>query len=186
MATKKFFGADGVLHEVELPDGPTLPPYGSGSISADDFLNPTGVDPTLLPVDAAAFPDLIPTAGATPTPKFADPLPGSGEGAGVGQKSGSVLRDAWNNNPLKEAGTVDSVQSGNIGSAAAVAPHDPGFQGATKAELANEGSFEALKATWTNKDAVRAYIAENGGEELPATATRDELETAAKGVYDLA
>lgn len=124
MAVKKFFGADGVLHEIELPDVP-FTGFGNNVRTPEMLLgidkdNPTGVDPTLLPVDAAQVDNLIPTPGAYPTPKFPDPLPGSGEGAGIGQKSGSVLRDAWNNNPSRQTETVESVQSGPVGSAAAV------------------------------------------------------------------
>lgn len=171
MAVKKFFGADGVLVEIPLPDGPVLQPYGSGSTSAQDFLNPTGVDPTTLPVDAASVPDLIPTVGGIATPKFPDPLPGTGEGPGVGQRSGSVLRDAWQNNPLKDPGTVDTVQSGPVGSSAAVAPADA-------------GTFAALEASWANKDDIRAYIKAHGGEEPHAQARRDELIDEAKRVYE--
>lgn len=116
MAVKKFFDGNS-LTEIELPDQP-IPNYGhvvgeNSLITAD---NPMGVDPTLLKVDAAQVNNLRPTQGASPTPKFPDPLPGNGEGAGVGQKSGSVLRDAWANNQNRDTEIVESVQSGPVGS----------------------------------------------------------------------
>lgn len=226
MAVKRFFGADGVLHEVEVPDGPVFvaAAQGGSSQSLESFLsaqNPTGVDPTILPIDAAQVPDLRPTDGAGPLTKFPDPIPGTGEGAGVGQRSGQSLRDVWQNNQDRVGvAAVDTVQSGPIGSAAAVSPRfvgvdeprplspngervtDPGFGPASSNDTIagsagedrvdpadpTQGSaderFQALVDGWSNKDEVRAYIVDNGGEEPHASATRAELEEAAREVFD--
>ena len=125
MATKKFFNSDGVLIEVDLPAGtlqkpgvetlPGLRPAGKDDVLS--FLNPARVDPDVLQVDAAALPNLVPTDGAVPSQLIPNPPPGSGEGAGVGQPSGSVLRDPWNNNPDRSTDPVDTLQSGPVGSA---------------------------------------------------------------------
>lgn len=188
-ATKKFFGSDGVLHETaDLPDGPFADAIGVNAPNDNPFVsatNPTGADPELLSVDAAALPNLVPTQGATPPTRFPEPLPGTGEGAGVGQPSGATLRDAWNNNPQKDAGTVETIQSGDVGSA--LTRQDAKAAEVTNTRLANDGgdqSFEDLQASWANKDAVRAYIVDNGGDEPHAAATRAELEESAREVYD--
>lgn len=143
MALKKFF--DGVrLHEVELPDQP-LPDVVATNGGDHPFVsavNPTGVDPALLTIDAAQVPNLRPTDGAVPSRKFPDPLPGNGEGAGVGQPSGVALRDVWANNPARDPGTVETVQSGDIGEA--LAPHV-----AQAADVTNS----RLQDAWVNGEA---------------------------------
>jgi hypothetical protein len=117
MATKAFF--DGVkLTVTELPDAPLPSVLNVRKNSLDAIINPTGVDPGTLLVDAAELPNLRPTDGALPPTKFPDEPPGNGEGPGIGQPSGSTaLRDPWANNPNRDKGTVESMQSGEIGSA---------------------------------------------------------------------
>lgn len=170
MAVKRFFGADGVLVEVQLPDAPLPVPVLSGDRSVHQLMNPTNVDPETLVVDAARLPDLKPTDGALPVTKFPDRVPGTGEGAGLGQRSGLTLRDAWENNPDRVGvAPVDSVQSGEIGSAAAVAPStdvDRVAGGSTSSPAPAEG--EPPDDTWT-KAQLGEYITANGGE-APAEA----------------
>lgn len=195
MATKRFFGTDGVLVEIELPEGNA--PFGAtvGDTSIHALLNPLGIDPDTLVVDAAAVPDLKPTAGALPITKFPEPIPGSGEGAGVGQPSGVTLRDVWNNNPNRVVDQVETVQSGEIGSGAATGPRTearnadlaagetrPGVQ-ASADSAATAPDFGDREA-FPNKEALSTYITENGGEAPHAAATREELETAAREAYD--
>lgn len=182
MAVKRFFGADGVLVEIEIPDGP-LPVAATtlkSDTSASALFNPTGVDPNTLPVDAAQVPDLKPTVGAQPVLKFPEPLPGSGEGAGVGQKSGASLRDVWVNDPHKDPGTVDSVQSGDIGSAAAVpASGDTDRKVGGSTPSPTPDADEEPDETWT-----KAQLAEYLGEEAPADSEKKEVFLAkAKDAY---
>lgn len=116
MAVKSFF--DGTkLTTVEIPDLPLPSVLNVRKNSLDAIINPTGVDPGTLLVDVAELPNLIPTAGALPPTKFAEPIPGNGEGPGIGQPSGNALRDPWSNNPNRDKGQVEVVQSGPIGSA---------------------------------------------------------------------
>lgn len=187
MAVKRFFGADGVLVEVEVPDRP-LPVVATNlkaDHSAHKLFNPTHVDPDTLVVDAAALPDLKPTAGAQAATKFPDPLPGSGEGAGVGQKSGATLRDAWVNDPHKDPGTVQSVQSGPVGSRAAVAPSgdtsdtDRKVGGSTPSPNPVDG--EEPDDTWT-----KAQLAAFLGDDAPADSEKKDVFLAkAKETYAL-
>jgi len=114
MALKHYFNGVSLL-TVEVPDAP-LPSVLAQNSDHLAPLNPQGADPALLPVDVANLPDLRPTDGAVPTGKFHEPLPGSGEGPGVGQKSGAALRDVWANNPNRTV-AVETLQSGPIGSA---------------------------------------------------------------------
>lgn len=116
MATKAFFDGQ-KLTQVEIPDMPLPSVLNVRKNSLDAIINPTGVDPGTLLVDVAELPNLIPTAGALPPTKFPEPVPGNGEGPGIGQPSGAALRDPWANNPNRDKGTVDTVQSGEIGSA---------------------------------------------------------------------
>lgn len=259
MATKAFFDGQRLI-TVELPDRPL--PDVIGATPGENFTpgNPLGLDPETLVVNAAELDNLKPTDGALPPTKFPEPLPGSGEGAGVGQKSGAALRDVWQNNPLKDAGTVDSVQSGPVASAlspqvaAAAAVTERKLQDAWTADrpaavdaerarrdadfarrmgvdldaqaqreadaqaqaqreadeqaradaetqrqadledeaerdqqVDHDAEFGKLVEGWSNKDAVRAYIEQNapeGFEQPHASATREELEAAAREVYD--
>jgi len=150
MAVKRYFGADAVLVEIELPDAPLPVPNLKGDQSIHKMLNPTNVDPHTLVVDAASVPDLKPTDGAQGITKFPDRIPGSGEGAGVGQKSGLTLRDAWENNPDRVGTTqVDTVQSGAIGSAvvdgAAFDRDGDGKVGGSKAKTKTKDEDELTK-----------------------------------------
>lgn len=199
MATKKYFSADGVLTEVELPDAPlpdVLNVRGRDALDvvAPSATNPMGVDPANLVVDAAALPNLVPTAGAVPSQKFPDPLPGKGEGAGVGTPSGAALRDPWQNNPARDGETVDTVQSGEVGSA--LTPAEKASASFTNQRLAEaQGNnlpsvdeFETLANGWKNKGEIRAWIKDNAPadtEELHDAATRAELEDEARRVYRL-
>lgn len=169
MAVKRFFGADSVLHTVELPDRPFPVDTLKGDLSVHQLLNPTNVDPDTLPVDAAAFPDLRPTDGAQAMTKFPDRIPGSGEGAGVGQRSGLTLRDAWENNPDRVGTTqVETVQSGEIGERAAVAPPLGPQADVDRTQGGSTTSPEPVAGekpddTWT-KAQLGEYITANGGE----------------------
>lgn len=187
MAVKRFF--DGVsLTEIEIPDGPM--PVFTNTSTVHDLItpqNPTGVDPTLLAVDAAQVPDLVPTAGAQPVLKFPEPLPGDGSGAGIGQPSGSVLRDPWANNPNANVQPVDTVQSGEIGSALPeqiqAAPRsgftDPDVAASTTAQTSTSAS--APDASWT-KAQLGTYIVENGGTPPASSENKDAFLAAAQEV----
>jgi hypothetical protein len=193
MATKKFFDGN-VLHEVELPDA-VLPDVlnvrgrDAMDVVAPSAVNPTGVNPDNLLVDAAQLDNLRPTDGAVPSRKFPDPLPGTGEGAGMGQPSGAFLRDPWANNPARDPGTVETVQSGEI--ASALPPRVAHAASITNQRLADAQAqglpsvdeFENIANGWRNKADIRAWIAENGGEELHDAATRAELEDEARRTY---
>lgn len=166
MAVKRTFGADGVLTEVEIPDAPlpgvVFDPQASGIEQfLKDTTNPSGVDLDTLLVDAATLPDLNPTRGAQPLTKFPEPLPGNGEGAGMGQKSGASLRDAWNNNPLKDAGTVETLQSGPVGSAVVGAPDTDRKVGGSSPSP-QPGKNEQPDETWT-KAQLAEFIESKGG-----------------------
>lgn len=183
MAVKKFFGADGVLVEIELPDQPLPVPVNSPDHSIHQLLNPTNVDPNTLAIDAARVPDLRPTDGAGPATKFPDRPPGDGQGAGVGQVSGLSLRDVWENNPDRIGKfTVDTVQSGPVGSAAAVAPTadvDRVVGGSTKSPA--PASDEKPDDTWT-----KAQLHEFIGEGAPplASTRHEDLLAAALEAYE--
>lgn len=166
MAVKRYFGADGILTEIELPDVPLPVPSLAGDRSVHQLLNPTHVDPETLLVDAARVPNLRPTDGAMGVTKFPDRPPGSGEGAGVGQRSGLTLRDAWENNPDRIGqAQVESAQSGPIGSAVldplAQVDADRTVGGSTQSPAPLAG--EAPDESWT-KAQLAEYIALNGGE----------------------
>lgn len=198
MALKKYF--DGVkMTEVELPDTQrqlgVLDIPGLRSAGKDDvmaFLNPTGVDPDTLQVDAAALPNLVPTDGATGSQLIPPPPPGSGEGAGLGQPSGSVLRDPWANNPARGTEPVDTLQSGPVGSAltgeAARGAEMTAkrLAEAAKSDKPSVDEFEQLRNSWKNKGEVVDWIKANGSDaDLPAneSATRAELEDAAQALH---
>lgn len=173
MAVKKYFDGN-VLREVELPNR-RLP--GVLAVNNDHLspLNPTGADPALLPVDVSELPDLKPTAGAHPSRKFPEPLPGSGEGAGVGQPSGRAIADPWANNPLRDPGTAENLQRGPIGSKV-------GAQEADATSASQEGTQGGSGDTtdtrepddhWTKAE-LGDYIEANGGER-PADSEQKEV-----------
>lgn len=198
MGVKRYFDGSRLI-EVEVPDQPLPDVLNVRGRSALDVVapsaaNPSGVDPDQLLVDAASLPDLRPTEGTPATiTKFPDPLPGKGEGAGVGQPSGDGLRDAWANNPARDPGTVETVQSGPI--ASALPPEQRAAAQRTLARHADANTrglpsvdgFEQLANSWPNKAAVRDWIKANapeGHEEPHAQATRDELVDEARAVYN--
>lgn len=194
MAVKRYFDGSKLI-ETEIPDAPLPSVLNVRGRSALDVVapeNPTGVNPDNLLVNAAELPDLVPTAGAQPVTKFPDPLPGSGEGPGVGQPSGLTLRDAWANNPAQDPGTVKTLQSGPVGSllppaaAAAAQVTNERRAAAQRAGLPTSDPFEDLANSWSNKAAVREWIEANASEDYEqphVNATRDELIDAARGVY---
>lgn len=211
MGTKAFFDGN-VLTVVELPDRPL--PSVLGATPGENFTpaNPLGLDPATLRVDAAQLDNLRPTDGALPPTKFPERLPGKGEGAGVGQPSGSAFRDVWENNPNRELGLVDTVQSGEVGSALpprvqtaaevtaakladAWTADKPAAVAKQRAEAAQAGGpavepvpakseYDLAAEGWNNKDAIRASISTWGGEDPHAAATREELEEAAREAWD--
>lgn len=201
MPIKRFF--DGVsLSEVVLPDPPI--PGTQRANDIHDYIteqNPTGVDPTLLRVDAAALPDLIPTQGAeVPPTRFPEPLAGSGEGPGVGNPSTNI-QDVWANNPGRDYDLVETRQSGEIGSALpesiqtaqrgydahaddsneanALTDPDRKVGGSTASPAPAPG--ETPDATWT-KAQLGTYIVENGGTPPASSETKDVFLSAAQEV----
>jgi hypothetical protein len=146
MATKKFFDGE-KLHEVELPDIPLPDVLNVRGRDALDALaiNPTGVDVTTLPVDVTAMDNLRPTDGAVPSQKFPDPLPGNGEGPGIGQPSGLAMRDPWQNNPNRDNGTTTvNADDAKIGEALAPSVAEAAERTALKLK-AQQGDKTALK-----------------------------------------
>lgn len=201
MPIKRFF--DGVsLSEVVLPDQPI--PGTQRANDAHAFIsaqNPTGVDPTLLRVDAAVLPDLIPTDGAEVHPtKFPEPLASSGEGPGVGSPTTNV-QDVWANNPGREYDLVETRQSGEIGSALpeSIQTAERGYD--ANADASNDANTlidpdrkvggstaspapapgETPDATWT-KAQLGTYIVENGGTPPASSETKDVFLSAAQEV----
>lgn len=191
MAVKRFF-ADGVLTEVELPERP-VPNFTNDGHAVHNALispqNPAGVDPTLLPVNAAELDNLKPTVGASAvTPKFAEPLPGSGEGPGVGQRSTTtgVFSDPWNNNPHKEPSEIETLQSGDVGSA--LTPDVARAAAVTNAKLA-AGGEAAQVATDTapdfdkmTKPQLQAWIGNQ--QHDPVDGNKPDLVAQAKAIHE--
>ena len=191
MAIRKFF--DGV-QLLEIDDHQDAAQFPVGGFTADtsvhSLMAEPNADPAAASLDAAKtgqeLADQWQREGAT----VRHAIPVGPPNAGVGVPSPGQPDTALNHS-LTGGAADDAILDpglGGVGGAGA-ATVDGGqgndtLAGDTGSVRGIPSEFETAQAGWDNKDAIRASIKAWGGEDPHASATRAELEEAAKEAFD--